>query len=77
MPSHRRGLPCILVIGEAALAADLVTGLIIKHLERNLALSKDGILTLSLENPSREAALAADLITASFSQFLATLAAQK
>ena len=31
------GLPCILVIGEAALAADLITGLIFKHLERNLA----------------------------------------
>ena len=28
-------LPCILVIGEAALAADLITGLIFKHLERN------------------------------------------
>ena len=32
-----RGLPCILVIGEAALAADLITQLIFKHLERNLA----------------------------------------
>ena len=32
-----RGLPCILVIGEAALAADLITQLILKHLERNLA----------------------------------------
>ena len=28
---------CILVIGEAELAADLITGLIFKHLERNLA----------------------------------------
>ena len=35
------GLPCILVIGEAALAADLITGMIFKHLERNLA---DGAL---------------------------------
>ena len=32
-----RGLPCILVIREAALAADLITRLIFKHLERNLA----------------------------------------
>ena len=32
-----RGLPCILVIGEAALAADLITQSIFKHLERNLA----------------------------------------
>ena len=32
-----RGLSCILVIGEAALAADLITGLIFKHFERNLA----------------------------------------
>ena len=31
-----RGLPCILVIAEAALEADLITGLIFKHLERNL-----------------------------------------
>ena len=35
-----RGLPCILVIGEAALAADLITQLIFKHLERNLAVSE-------------------------------------
>ena len=32
-----QGHPCILVTGEAALAADLITGLIFKHLERNLA----------------------------------------
>ena len=32
-----RGLPCILVIEDAALAADLLTQLIFKHLERNLA----------------------------------------
>ena len=32
-----RGLPCILVIVEAALAADLITRLIFKHLEQNLA----------------------------------------
>ena len=30
-------LPCLLVIGEAALAADLITELIFSHLERNLA----------------------------------------
>ena len=30
------GLPCILVIGEAAPAADLITGSIFKHLEHNL-----------------------------------------
>ena len=29
--------PCILVIGEAALAADLITRFICTHLERNLA----------------------------------------
>ena len=29
-------LPCILVIGVAALAADLIMGLILKHLEQNL-----------------------------------------
>ena len=29
--------PCILVIGEVALAADLITQVIFKHLERNLA----------------------------------------
>ena len=28
---------CILIIGEAALAADLITQLIFKHLEQNLA----------------------------------------
>ena len=33
-----RGLPCILVIGEAALAADFITQSISKHLEQNLAL---------------------------------------
>ena len=33
----RRGLPCILVIGEAALAAGLLTQLIFKHFERDLA----------------------------------------
>ena len=32
------GLPCILVIGEAARAADLITGLIFKYFERNLAI---------------------------------------
>ena len=32
-----RGLPCILVIGEAALAAGLITQLLFKHLEQNLA----------------------------------------
>ena len=32
-----RGGPCILVLGEAAEAADLITGLIFKHLEQNLA----------------------------------------
>ena len=32
-----RGLPCILVIGEAALATNFMTQLIFKHLERNLA----------------------------------------
>ena len=32
-----RGLPCTLVIREAALAADLITQLIFKNLERNLA----------------------------------------
>ena len=32
-----RGLPCILVIREAALAADLITGLVFKHLDQNLA----------------------------------------
>ena len=32
-----RGLPCILVIGEAALAADLITRSILEHLERNFA----------------------------------------
>ena len=35
--SGGHGLPCILVIGEAALAADLSMGLIFKHLEQNLA----------------------------------------
>ena len=30
-------LVCIFVIGEAALAANLITGLIFKHLEQNLA----------------------------------------
>ena len=32
-----RGLPCILVAGEAALEANLITWLIFKHLEQNLA----------------------------------------
>ena len=31
-----RELPCILVMGEAAPAADLITRLIFKHLEQNL-----------------------------------------
>ena len=30
------GAPCFLVIGEAALAADLITGLVFEHLEQNL-----------------------------------------
>ena len=30
-------LPCILIIGEAALVADLITQLMFKHLERKLA----------------------------------------
>ena len=36
-----RGLPCMLVIGEAALVADLITGLIFRHLERNLTARMD------------------------------------
>ena len=36
------GLPCILVIGEAALAANLITRMIFKHLERNLAFGCSG-----------------------------------
>ena len=32
-----RDRPCILVIGEAALGADLIKGLVFKHLERNFA----------------------------------------
>ena len=32
------GLPCTLVIGEATLAADLITQLIFKHLEQTLEL---------------------------------------
>ena len=32
-----RGLPCIVVIGEATLAADLIKRFIFKHLVRNLA----------------------------------------
>ena len=32
-----QGLPCISAIGEAALAVDLITQLIFKHLEQNLA----------------------------------------
>ena len=35
-----RGLPCILVIKKTALASDLITQLIFKHLEQNLAASK-------------------------------------
>ena len=31
------GLPCILVVGKAALAANLITQLIFKHLEQNSA----------------------------------------
>ena len=31
-----RGLLCILVIGEAVLAADLITQLVFEHLEQNL-----------------------------------------
>ena len=43
-----RGLPCIWVIGEAAPAADLITQLIFKALERNLAGSPDlGVLHLN------------------------------
>ena len=37
-----RGLPCILVIGEAALAADLITQLIFKHLEQE----QDGLTSV-------------------------------
>ena len=36
------GLPCILEIGEAVLAANLITGFIFKHLERNVADSSIG-----------------------------------
>ena len=31
------GLACILVIGETALAADVITGTILKHLKQRLA----------------------------------------
>ena len=37
-----QGLPCILVIEEAVLAADLITQLIFKHLEQNLATDWEG-----------------------------------
>ena len=43
-----RGLPCIRVIGEAALAADLITGLTLKHLERNLAVESSTAMVFHL-----------------------------
>ena len=46
-----RGLPCIFVIGEAALAADLITWLIFKHLERNLAAQKPKIVRKGRPDP--------------------------
>ena len=39
-----QSLCCILVIGEAALAADLLTRLIFEHLERNLAAQKPQVV---------------------------------
>ena len=60
-----RGLPCILVIGEAALAADLITGLIFKHLERNLA-----------KQAAREANLIFERLQKPISANLAALAAK-
>ena len=44
-----RGLPCIMVIAEAALAADLITNLIFEHLEHNFAIRrfKSGMLLLT------------------------------
>ena len=41
-----RGLPCILVIGEAALAAALITQSIVKHLEQNLAVQSVEFMAL-------------------------------
>ena len=44
-------LPCILVIGEAAQAADLIMGLIFKHLEQTLATRTDCLQQIRLWFP--------------------------
>ena len=58
-PTARRaddgGLPRILVIGKAALAADLMTRLIFKHLEQNLVPAS--ILEGDMEPPQTLAVL--------------------
>ena len=61
-----RWLPCILIIEKAALAADLITGLICKHLEQHLIskthrkvhLSEFGRARRKLVNPHLEQKLA-------------------